>query len=118
MRNLRIRRVTVNDAVVEKVNHDGLWVIDSDIMPLRDCMAYNVANREEVTCYKVGQILDRVNGRRHLAQRIYAKDNNDAIRYFSDVVCERFPEGTLQLLTGDWKIIAARQGTDGVITIL
>lgn len=117
MRSLRIVKKTVNTAVVEAVDPDGTWAAVTEEIPLRDAMAYNVANRKELKVYKVGQTLDRKNGKRHQAQVIYAEDDWDAIEYFGTTVAQRFPEGLLELCTGDWKTIAVRPADDTNIYI-
>lgn len=112
MRSLRIVKKTVNTAVVEKCNPDGLWEEATEEIPLRDAMAYNVKNRQELKVYKVGQTLDRRNGKRHLAQVIYAPNDWEALEYFGTTVAGRFPDGLLELCTGDWRTIAVRPAGD------
>ena len=112
MRSLRIVRKTANTAVVEKVTYDGKWVPATDEIPMREAMAFNVRYREDFKVWKVGQTLERKNAKRHLAQVIYAPEEIDAITYFGTTVTKRFPEGMLELCTGDWKPIAVRPAGD------
>lgn len=118
MRNLRWIRKTVNTGIVEKVQHDGTWVQVLPESSIPECCGYVIANKAEWKLYKIATISERKNAVRHLAEVIYAADDDDAKNYFSAVICGKYPEGTVQLVTGDWKIIAVRNGADAPIVII
>lgn len=58
--------------------------------------------------YKVGKTLNRRNAKRHLVAKIYAKDREEAISKFVELVSSEFNDtdkATYELYTGDWKLV-------------
>jgi hypothetical protein len=115
MKRLEIIRVDPNTGYVVRYDRDFNRVKMTEILPYRSCMAYVMENQEEGTIYKIGVIGTRKNARRKYVGRILAEDDAEAVSIFEKEWAS-FHEGTVQLLTGDWKIIAQRNA-DGTTII-
>ena len=117
MKRLEIIRVTVNEAYVARADNFFRKVKVTDIMPYKSCVAYVMEHQEEAVIYKVAKIANRKNAKRRLVDRFLADDNNEAVSIFARRYCQNEDRAVMQLLTGDWKIIAERDG-NGLIKII
>jgi hypothetical protein len=89
---------------------DGFKEVEADVKvtevtTFRSCLAYVIEHQEEATVYKVARILSRKNARRQLYERFLAKDQREAIDIFNKHYAAQAQGFTLQLCTGDWKVI-------------
>ena len=117
MRALFIKRTTPLTGQVLSYDAYGNEIVVTMDQKYSDCISYVNEYQHELTIYKVGRILNRKNGRRKLFRKIYAENNDDAMDAFLKI-CEANDDGSrLQLLTGDWKIIAERD-CNGLIKLI
>ena len=105
MRELYFERNTVNTAHVIKRNMFGIAEPVTEEMPIPDVQRYIINNQRELTCYKVAYKGTRKNAVRHLRGVCYFATDEEALAYFKTI---SMPGYTLQLLTGDWKLLAER----------
>ena len=116
-KNLHIRRTGPNDGVVVEIGNYFDEKTITEPMPYQQCVNYVLEHRKDLTVYKIAKILPRKNAKRTLYKKILAVDNNEAIIIFNDV-CSGAPENViLQLLTGDWRLIAGKD-RNGLINII
>ena len=115
MKRLEIIRVEPNTGYVVRLDRNLKKVKITEILPYRSCMAFVMENQEEGIIYKIGVIGTRKNARRKYVGKILAEDNTEAVSIFEKEWASYY-EGTVQLLTGDWKIIAQRNA-DGTTII-
>ena len=105
MRELWIKKVTVNTAKVVKRNTGGSLEDVTEEMPIIDAHRYLLNHQRELRCYKIAYKSNRKNAVRHLNGVYYFATDEEAIEYFNKV---SMPAYNLQLLTGDWKLLAER----------
>lgn len=117
MKELSIKRMTPNSGVVVCLDVYGEPVIVTPEKPYKECVEYVRMHQEELTVYKIGRILPRKNARRTLFKRIYALDEDEAKDIFVDICASNDDGSRLQLLTGDWKLIAERH-SNGLIQFI
>ena len=116
-KNLYIRRTGPNDGVVVEIGNYFDEKTITEPMPYQQCVNYVLEHRKDLTVYKIARILPRKNAKRTLYKKILAVDNNEAVVIFNDM-CSGAPENVrLQLLTGDWKLIAEKD-CNGLINII
>lgn len=109
MKELWLDRVSVNRARVIRRNEHGSKEPATGEMDVRDAQWYIVKNQRDLKIYKIAYILPRKNGIRHLRGAYYFATDEDAIKYFETV---SMPGYILQLLTGDWRLLAQKQPED------
>lgn len=105
MRELWLMRTTVNKATVGKRNAFGVLESSTDEMSIPDAQRYIAAHQRELTCYKIAYKGTRKNAVRHLRSVCYFGTDEEAIAFFHTV---SMPGYTLQLLTGDWRLLAEK----------
>ena len=109
MNALKWKRVTANTACVYYMDRYGKWIKVQDEAPIAACKNYVEQNQEQIYPYIVAYIGTRANAKRHVMRKIMAVDKDDAVKYFNEWVKqqEEFEplHGTLQLLTGNWKLV-------------
>ena len=108
------KRTDPNHGMVMERLPDGTSEPVTDELHWAICVSKVHALKDEVlTLYKVARIAPRKNAIRRLYSKIYARDLSDAVDHFRQI-CETGDPATLQLLTGDWKLICEK-GPDGSI---
>lgn len=116
-KNMYVRRTDPNNGVVVEIGNYFDEKTITEPMPYQQCVNFVLEHRRDLTIYKIAKILPRKNAKRTLYKKILAVDDCDAIRVFSNV-CSGAPENViLQLLTGDWKLIAGKD-RNGLINII
>ena len=107
MNALKWKRVTSNTACVYYMDRSGKWIKVNDEAPLAAVKEYIRQNQEQIYPYIVAQIGTRTNAKRHVLRKIMASDINDARNFFNLWIEEQEEPltGTIQLLTGNWKLV-------------
>lgn len=105
MRELWIRKVTVNTAEVCKRNHGGTLVPITGEIPIPEAQKYILKHQRELTVYKIAYKGTRKNSVRHLQGVHYFSTEEEALAYFNTL---SMPGFELQLLSGDWKLLAVK----------
>lgn len=114
---LYIKRMTPNTGTVMAYGRFYEECRVTSELPYKECVAYVQENQTPLTIYKVARILPRKNAVRKLFKKFLALNEDDAKATFYDI-CKMTDDGsTLQLLTGDWKLIAVRDSS-GIISII
>lgn len=117
MRKYFIKRVSPNTGFVCSYGRYFEEIRETNELPYVQCKDYVLQHQEELTIYKVARILNRKNAKRTLFKRFLAADEDEAKAVFDDI-CRGSEDGTvLQLVTGDWKIIAEKD-RNGLIKII
>ncbi len=109
------KRTSPNLGQVMERQADGSSVPVTSELPYAICIAKVKDHRTELLhLFKVARIAPRKDAVRRLHCKILARDLSDAVRQFSEM-CRDGDPATLQLLTGDWKLICEK-GPDGSVT--
>lgn len=109
MHKYHIKRVDPNNGQVWETGPYGEEIQTTGTLPYKDCKIYLLQHQEELRVYKVGQIRSRKGAKRRMYKRIFAPDIVQAMEIFNKLVQDEAV--TLQLCTGDWKIIAEKPPT-------
>ena len=118
MKALKWKRISANCARISYLSRTGKWIEVPGECSITQASEYCRLHNEEIFPYYVALVMKNRNGKRHIVQKVFCHDANDAVDYFSRVSCEELEDGHLQLLTGDWKLVAARPGKGEAIQIL
>ena len=118
MKALKWKRISANCARIQFLSRTGKWIEVPGECSITQAVNYCKENNEDVFPYYVALVGEHKNGRRHILQKIFCSDANDAVDYFGRESCEKFEDGNLQLFTGDWKLVACRPGKGEAIQIL
>lgn len=114
---LYIKRMTPNTGMVMALSRFYNESPVTSEMPYKECVTFVQENQTPLTIYKVARILPRKNAARKLFKKFLAHNEDDAKETFY-YICKMTDDGsTLQLLTGDWKLIAVRDSS-GIISII
>ena len=117
MNKLFIKRTSPNTGIVYAFGKFFEELPVTGILNYPECKAYILTHQEDLKLYKVARILNRVNAKRTLYKKFLAADEDEAKDTFNHI-CETEEVGNqLQLLTGDWKLIAQRE-RDGLINYI
>ena len=117
MNRLFIKRASPNTGIVYSYGRFFEEIAVTAELPYVQCKDYISRNQEDLKIYKVARILNRKNAKRTLYKRFLAADEDEAKTAFVDI-CRESEDGTvLQLVTGDWKIIAGKD-RNGLIKII
>ena len=112
MKRLFIIRVSPNTGYVCSYGRYFEKIRETNEMSYVQCKDYVLQHQKELTIYKVARILNRKNAKRTLYKRFLAADEDEAKAAFVDI-CKEIEDGSiLQLLTGDWKMIAEKDRND------
>lgn len=106
MKRYHITRTDPNNGVVFEVGPYGEEIRISEPMPYNECRAFLTQKQEDLKVYKVGKIGSRKGAKRRFYRRIIAPGFVEAIELFKELATEEAV--TLQLCTGDWKLLAER----------
>lgn len=106
MQKYHIKRIDPNTGQVWETGPFGEDLQTTDTMPYTDCKVYLLQHQVELRVYKVGRIGSRKNAKRRMHKRIFATGFVEAVEIFSKIDPE---DATLQLCTGDWKVLVERK---------
>lgn len=106
MNKYHIKRIDPNTGQVWEVGLFGEEIRTTDTIPYNECKAFVLQHQQELRVYKVGRIGSRKDAKRRMYKRIFAADIVKAMEAFNKLVQEEAV--TLQLCTGDWKLIAEK----------
>ena len=109
MQKYHIKRIDPNTGQVWETGPFGEDLQTTDTMPYTECKVYLLQHQVELRVYKVGRIGSRKNAKRRMHKRIFATGFVQAVEIFSSLSQDEAV--TLQLCTGDWKILAEKQPT-------
>lgn len=109
MNRLEIIRTDPNNGYVTRLDTFFKRVKVTEIASYRSCLAYVMEHQEEATVYKVARILSRKNAKRQQYERFLARDQREAVDIFNKHYAPMAQGFTLQLCTGDWKVICETQ---------
>lgn len=104
-----IKRIDPNTGQVWETGPYGEDIQTTETMPYTDCKIYLLKNQVELRVYKVGRIGSRKGAKRRMHKRIFATGIVEAMQIFNQLVQDEAV--TLQLCTGDWKVLAEKQPT-------
>lgn len=108
MRKYFIKRASPNTGIVYKLGRFFQEFPVTDELRYVQCKEYLREHPDELTIYKVARILNRKNAKRTLYKKFLAENEDEAKLIFNEI-CKDSEDGTiLQLVTGDWKIIAGK----------
>lgn len=108
MNKLFIKRTSPNTGIVYALGKYFEEVPVTGVLNYPQCKAYILTHQEDLKLYKVARILNRINAKRTLYKKFLAADEDEAKLTFNEI-CETEEAGNiLQLLTGDWKLIAEK----------
>lgn len=105
MRELWFQRTSVNAGHVVRRNASGVIEHVTGEVSLPDAQKYIFNHQRELTAYKIAYKRNRKNAVRHLFGVRYFATPEEAVAYFETV---NLPNCTMQLLTGDWKLLAEK----------
>lgn len=109
MNRLEIVRTDPNNGYVVRLDNFFKRIKVTETTTYRSCLAYVMEHQEEATVYKVARILSRKNAKRQLYERFLARDQKEAVDIFNKHYAPMAQGFTLQLCTGDWKVICETQ---------
>ena len=112
MKRLFIIRVSPNTGYVCSYGRYFEKIRETNEMSYVQCKDYVLQHQEELTIYKVARILNRKNAKRTLYKRFLATDCKEAMATFEEICRQEESGNILQLLTGDWKMIAEKDRND------
>ena len=112
MNKLFIKRTSPNTGIVYAFGQFFEEVPVTGPLKYQACKVYIEEHQENLTLYKVARILNRANAKRTLYKRFLAADNKEAMATFEDICRQEESGNILQLLTGDWKMIAEKDRND------
>lgn len=104
MKLYRIKRVTPNTGVVERLTWNGEYNAVTQELPYKECRKFITANQTEIKTYRIAEYANRQDAARHLLMTIFAFDEDEAMTIFADVDLKE-PKRRRELLSGDWKLI-------------
>ena len=110
MNKYHIKRIDPNTGQVWETGIYGEDLQTTETMPYGDCKAFLMMNQVELRVYKVGRIGSRKNAKRRMYKRICAENILEAMEAFNKLVQDEAV--TLQLCTGDWRLIAEKKPTE------
>lgn len=105
MRELWLKRTDVNHAYVASRRSGRLERV-TPVMTVPEAQRYIIEHQQELRTYKIAYKSTRKNAIRHLHGVYYFASDEEAKQYFETVSMEGY---ILQLLTGDWKLLAEKQ---------
>lgn len=117
VKRLEIIRADPNNAYVARYDDNFILRTVTDIMPYWQALQYMRENQETASVYKIARILNRRNAKRRLVHRILCEDKNKAIQIFNKYCEDEKTDCRLQLLSGDWQLIAQKD-LNGLIKII
>lgn len=119
MNKFRLQRVEpTTHAVIYQKMWDGSEEPISTRLPYSEAMRFIQQNQKELKTFKVMEIYNRKNARRHVNSMIYAEDKNEALEGFDRFLSKYAKDNVnYELLTGDWKLIATRKIGEPIIII-
>ena len=109
MKELWLDRVTVNRARVIRRNETGSKEPVTEEMDVKDAQWYILKHQRDLRCYKIAFLRQRKNAIRHLHGVYYFANDEEAKKHFETV---SMPGYILQLLSGDWKLLAEKKPED------
>lgn len=109
MHKYHIKRIDPNTGQVWETGPYGEEIQTTETLPYTDCKIFLMKNQVNLKVYKVGRIGSRKDAKRRMYKRIFAANIVEAMEAFNKIVQEEAV--TLQLCTGDWKIIAEKKPT-------
>lgn len=109
MHKYHIKRIDPNTGQVWETGPYGEEIQTTETLPYTDCKIFLMKNQTDLRVYKVGRIGSRKDAKRRMYKRIFAANIVEAMEAFNNLVREEAV--TLQLCTGDWKIIAEKKPT-------
>ena len=113
MNQLFIKRVSPNTGIVCAYGTFFEEISVTGPLNYPECKAYIAEHQKTLTLFKVARILNRKNAKRSLYKKFLAADWKEAMTTF-EYICRQEEESgnILQLLTGDWKMIAEKDRND------
>lgn len=112
-----IKRTSPNTGIVYAWTMHCKTIDVSENMSYTECKHFVKEHQEELKVYKVARILNRKNAKRTLYEKVLAADSDEALCGFYEICKRECDDSRLQLLTGDWKIIAERD-CNGLIKLI
>lgn len=109
MHKYHIKRVDPNNGQIWETGPYGEEIQTTDTMPYTDCKIYLLQHQVELKVYKVGRIGSRKDAKRRMHKRIFATGIIEAMQIFNEIIQEEAV--TLQLCTGDWKVLIEKKPT-------
>lgn len=109
MNKYRIKRTDPNTGIVMEVGPYGEETEATNPMPYKDCKVFLYQHQEDLRVYKVAKIASRKGAKRRLYRRIVAPGFLEAIDRFKTITADEAV--TMQLCTGDWKVLAEKTPT-------
>lgn len=114
MRKFFIKRASPNTGIVYKLGtffEEEPVIFESKYVA---CKEYLREHPDELTIYKVARILNRKNAKRTLYKKFLAENEDEAKLIFNNICKDEEDGPRLQLVTGDWKLIAEKD-SNGLI---
>lgn len=105
----RIKRIDPNSGQVWEIGPFGEEIQTTETLPYTDCKIFLLKNQVELRVYKIGCIGSRKGAKRKYLKRIFATGIIQAMELFNQIVEDEAV--TLQLCSGDWKVLAEKQPT-------
>ena len=112
MKKLFIKRTSPNTGIVYALGQFFEELPVTGELSYILCKEYIMLHQEDLTLYKVARILNRKNAKRSLYKKFLAADWKEAMTTFEDICRHEESGNILQLLTGDWKMIAEKDRND------
>lgn len=109
MKRYHITRTDPNNGVIMEVGKFGEETQISEPASYNTCKAFLLQHQEELHVYKVGRIGSRKGAKRKFYRRIIAPGFVEAIEIFKQLAIDE--TDTLQLCSGDWKLLAEKKPT-------
>lgn len=107
MNKYHIKRVDPNTGQIWEIGPFGEEIQTTETMSYLDCKIYIMQHQTGLRVYKVGRIGTRKDAKRRMYKRIFAQDIVEAMNIFNQLTL--IETSTLQLCTGDWKVIAEKK---------